>query len=83
MSQAYFHKDSAAVRFFVLCEGETVGAMVGSRTLHHCFRPDAIDADPLETYTAHADEIDAAVRRRVAAGSIEPVILREFDLRAP
>ncbi|MCB2019536.1 MAG: DUF1488 family protein [Burkholderiaceae bacterium] len=83
MSQAYFHKDSAAVRFSVLCEGVDVGATVSSRALHYHFRPDAVGEDPLETYAAHADEIAEAVRRRVAAGSIEPVMLRELDLRAP
>ncbi|TMH06468.1 MAG: hypothetical protein E6H79_06575 [Betaproteobacteria bacterium] len=34
-----------------------------------------------DAYRAHSREIDAAVRRRVAKGSIEPVMLREFDLR--
>ena len=37
----------------------------------------------LATYLANAAEIDAAVRRRVAAGSIEPVMLREHDLPLP
>jgi len=31
-------------------------------------------------YEAHRGEIDAAVVRRVSAGSIEPVMLRENDL---
>ena len=36
---------------------------------------------PLATYQAHSAALHAAVRRRVAGGSIEPVMLREFDLR--
>jgi len=33
-------------------------------------------------YAAHRVEIDAAVRRRIARGSIEPVMLREADVAA-
>jgi hypothetical protein len=35
----------------------------------------------MTTYQAHSEEIHAAVRRRVANGSIEPVMLREHDLQ--
>jgi hypothetical protein len=34
------------------------------------------------TYTANLDELHAAVRRRVANGSIEPVMLRDADIQA-
>jgi hypothetical protein len=34
----------------------------------------------MEIYAQYADQLEAAVRRRVAQGSIEPVMLREFDL---
>ena len=82
MSQPpYFHTESAAVRFWVQVDGVPVGASVSGQTLHYRFRPTAQGEDPLETYKAYADDIDAAVRRRVAQGSIEPVMLREFDLR--
>ena len=37
---------------------------------------------PLETYALDAAEIDAAVRKRVAGGAREPVMLRDFDLVA-
>ena len=77
----YLHHDTAAVRFWVEVEGQAVGASVSCMALHHRFSPAALDEDPLETYIAHAAEIDAAVRRRVAQGSIEPVMLRAFDLR--
>ena len=82
MSQPpFFHEPSAAVRFWVLVDGNLVGASISSQTLHYRFRPDAQGEDPLETYKAHAQDIDAAVRRRVAQGAIEPVMLREFDVR--
>lgn len=82
MSQPpFFHEASGAVRFWVPVESELVGATISRATLHYRFRPDASDDDPLETYRHHSREIDAAVRRRVAKGSIEPVMLREFDLR--
>lgn len=78
---AYFHADSGSVRFSVLIDGRPMGASIPSRVLHYRFRPDGRDEDPLETYRGHVQDIAAAVRRRVAEGSIEPVILREFDLR--
>jgi hypothetical protein len=82
MSQpAFFHNESGTVRFFVLIEGETVGASISRETLHYRYRPDAHGADPLETYAANAGDIEAAVRRRIAAGSLRPVLLREFDVR--
>jgi hypothetical protein len=49
--------------------------------LHYRFNPGKQDDDALATYLANAAEIDAVVRRRVAAGSIEPVMLREHDLK--
>jgi len=78
----FFHEASSAVRFWVDVDGALIGASVSSATLHYRFRPGDRGEDPLETYKTHARDIDAAVRRRVAQGSIEPVMLREFDLRA-
>ena len=78
----FFHEASAAVRFWVEVDGVPVGASISSATLHHRFRPGENGEDPLATYMAYAHDIDAAVRRRVAQGSIEPVMLREYDLRA-
>ena len=78
----FFHEASSAVRFWVDVDGALIGASVSSATLHYRFRPGDHGEDPLETYRVHARDIDAAVRRRVAEGSIEPVMLREFDLRA-
>ena len=78
---AYFHQDSGAVRLWVLDgTGSPVGAILRKEILHHRFRGDIGGADALEVYQAHRGEIEAAVRRRIAGGSIEPVLLREADL---
>jgi hypothetical protein len=82
MSDApYFHDDSASVRFSILVDGKPFGASVSRQALHHRYRPTMQDDDPLDTYLANAADIEAAVRRRVAQGSREPVLLREYDLR--
>jgi len=79
--QAFFHADSSAVRFWVPIGDDFVGATIGKSTLHYRFMPTHSDDDPLATYLANSAVIDEAVRRRVATGSIEPVMLREYDLR--
>lgn len=84
----YFHADSGAVRFWVtvpgveggIADASVVGASISKEVLHYRYQPQGHGEDPLETYRAHAAEIEAAVRRRVARGSIEPVMLRESDL---
>ena len=82
MSQpAYYHPDSGTIRFWVMVDDALIGASVRKEILHHCFTPTSRDEDPLQTYTAHMRSLEAAVRKRVASGSIEPVMLREFDLR--
>jgi hypothetical protein len=78
---AFFHIPSGTVRFWVLIDGLAVGASIGKETLHYRYKPDASDDDPLATYTANAAEIELAVRRRVAGGSPEPVMLRDPDVR--
>jgi Protein of unknown function (DUF1488) len=79
--QPFFHEPSGTVRFWVVVEELLVGASVDRNTLHYRYHAQASDDEPLATYLAHAAEIDSAVRRRVAGGSIEPVMIREFDLR--
>lgn len=79
--EPFFHQDTGAVRFWVPIDGQMVGASISRETLHYSFRPRATGDDPLETFTANAMAITAAVERRVAKGSREPVMLREFDLR--
>ncbi len=79
--EPFFHEASGTVRFWVLAEnGQFVGASISQATLHFRFRADVNGANALGAYAAHRDEIDAAVRRRIAAGSIEPVMLREADV---
>lgn len=79
----FFHEPSGAVRLWVRTEaGDAVGAILRKEVLHFRFRADLGGTDALATYLNHRDEIDAAVLRRIAAGSIEPVLLREADLGA-
>ena len=77
----FFHEASATVRFWILVDGQPLGASVSREALHHRYRPTMHDDEPLETYLANAADIEAAVRRRLAQGSREPVMLREYDLR--
>lgn len=79
--QAFFHADSASVRFWVAIGDDFVGATIGKNTLHYRFMAGQSDDEPLATYLANAELIDDVVRRRVAGGSIEPVMLREYDMR--
>lgn len=79
---AFFHEPSGSVRVWVQIDEDFIGATIRKETLHHRFAANAVDEDPLLTYAAHAAEIDAAVRRRVLAGSREPVMLREPDVSA-
>ena len=84
MSDApFFHESSGTIRFWVPVDGQLLGASVSREALHHRYRPTAQGEDPLETYLANVADIEAAVRRRLAQGSREPVMLREYDLRAP
>ncbi|WP_397532958.1 DUF1488 family protein [Roseateles sp.] len=80
---AFFHTPSDAVRFWVQHGQQRVGASITSAVLHYHFCARSVDDQALDTYLAHADEIDAAVRRRLATGSLEPVLLREIDLLPP
>jgi hypothetical protein len=83
LPEPFVHDESGAVRFWVQTDsGELVGAIIRKEALHYRFRGAASGADVLTTYQANRREIDAAVLRRVAAGSIEPVILREADFAA-
>lgn len=80
---AFFHEPSGSVRFWVQIGEDFVGATIRKETLHYRFAANAVDDDPLVTYAAHAAELGDAVRRRVLAGSREPVMLRDPDVRAP
>jgi hypothetical protein len=78
----FFHEISGTVRFWVRIDDLLVGATIGKETLHYRYKPHMKDDDPLVTYVQNSAEIDAAVRRRVALGSREPVMLRDGDVRA-
>jgi len=81
MSAPVFDLASGALRFWVLQPDETLmGASISKETLHYCFKGDRNGDNAVGTYTANQKRIDDAVRRRVANGSIEPVLLRERDL---
>lgn len=83
LPEPYFHDESGALRLWVRTQGgQDVGAILRKEVLHFRFRAAASGADALTIYLAHRDEIDAAVLRRIAAGSIEPVLLREGDFDA-
>ena len=79
----FFHDASGTVRFWVNVDGGLVNASVSREALHHRYRPTAHGEDPLETFRQNTADIEAAVRRRIGAGSREPIMLREFDLRIP
>jgi hypothetical protein len=82
LPQAFLHEESGAVRFWVRTgEGGRIGAIARRDVLRFRFAAGAGEIDALQIYRDHQQEIDAAVVRRVAAGSIEPVILREADFK--
>ena len=80
-SAPYLDDASGTIRFEVNIDGAPVRASVNRSALHYCYRPEAQGEDPLQTFTAHLAAIEDAVRRRVAQGSLDPIMLREFDLR--
>jgi hypothetical protein len=80
--EPFLHLPSGTVRFWVLVDGQFVGSSIRREILHYRYHPTQTDDDPMVTYAANVAELHVAVRRRVAKGSIEPVMLRELDLRA-
>jgi hypothetical protein len=57
-----------------------MGASIERRVLWQCFQAREDGSDALAVYADNRRTIHAAVARRVAAGSLEPVMLREHDL---
>jgi hypothetical protein len=83
LPEPFVHEESGAVRFWVQAPaGAMVGAIVRKDVMHYRFKAPASGIDAMKTYETHRSEIDAAVLRRIAGGSIEPVILREADFDA-
>ena len=82
--EPYFHDDSGSVRFWVDSGALAyVGASIRKEILNYRFKSASNAAEAVDTYRAQQTSIDAAVLRRIAQGSIEPVMLREADLDAP
>jgi Protein of unknown function (DUF1488) len=77
----FFHDASGSVRFWVQVGDRLMSASVSREALHYRYRPDGTGEDPMETFRFHSAEIESAVRRRFAEGALEPVMLREHDLR--
>ncbi|MET0520245.1 MAG: DUF1488 family protein [Burkholderiaceae bacterium] len=78
--EPFFHPSSGSVRFWVDVDDKLIGASIDKSVLHYRYRARSDDDDPLSTYLSNAGEIDAAVRRRVAGGAREPVMLRDHDM---
>lgn len=76
-----FRLDSAALRFWVARPDQPpIGAIVSASVLHYRFKGNLDGSDAALIYAANRHVIDEAVVRRAAAGSREPVMLRENDL---
>jgi hypothetical protein len=83
MSQdPFYDQGTATVRFWVPVGERVVGASIGRAILHYRYHSNSVGDDPLATYVQHSAEIDDAVRRRIAAGSRDPVILQDADVTA-
>lgn len=79
--EAFLHLPSGAVRFWIPVGQGFLGASIHSTDLHYRYCSHETTDQPLATFLAHASEIEAAVRRRLDAGALEPVILRGPDLQ--
>lgn len=76
-----YHGASEALWFWVRNgESPPVRASISRQVLHYRLDGQSDGSDAAKTYAAHRALIDAAVLRRVAAGSRDPVLLRESDL---
>jgi hypothetical protein len=77
---AFSHEGSESIRFWVQVDDKRIGASVKKSALHFRFAPNAVDEDPMSTFRKNQACLEEAVRRRVAGGSLEPIMLREPDL---
>ena len=71
--------DAHIVRFWVTVDGKAVSAMVSDASLRCCFVPAQPRKTALAIFGEHLAELDEMVRRRIAAGSAEPVMLHDSD----
>ena len=80
LPQAYFDDAAGVVYLWVrTAAGIPMGAMLRKEVLHFRFGAAMSGVDALKTYQHHRAQIEATVLRRIAGGSIEPVLLRESD----
>jgi hypothetical protein len=83
LPQPLFHTPTDALRFWVATpDHRSIGASVPRLVLHYRFQGQEDGSDALAVYAANREVLDGAVLRRLAAGSREPVMLREADLPA-
>ena len=73
------HDVAHIVRFWVPVNGKSVSAMVSDTSLRCCFVPAQPRKTALSIFGEHRAELDEMVRRRIAAGSTEPVMLHDSD----
>lgn len=76
---AICHDVAHIVRFWVQVDGTPVCAMVSDNSLRCCFVPAQPRKAALLIFGEHLAELDEMVRRRIAAGSAEPVMLHDSD----
>ena len=74
-----FRETAHIVRFWVQVDGRLVCAMVSDTSLRCCLAPAEPRKAALAIFGEHLAELDEMVRRRVAAGSVEPVMLQDSD----
>ncbi len=79
---AVFHEASGTIRFWVPVGDTLVGASVSPLALHYSYPPQTPGEDAMETFRHNLPHLEAVVRKRLASGAREPVMLREHDLRA-
>ena len=76
---AICHDVAHIVRFWVQVDGVPVCAMVSETSLRCCFVPAQPRKGALTIFGEHLAELDEMVRRWIAAGSAEPVMLQDSD----
>ena len=73
------HDAAHTVRFWVPVNGIPVCAIVDEATLRCCFVPPQPRESALSLVRLHQRELDDIVRRKVADGFLEPVMLHDSD----
>jgi hypothetical protein len=74
------NRSAGSARFEVRVADHSVTAFISESAWRARFGDGCSDSGFLETVRGHRELLEAAVTRRVAAGSREPVVLRSTDL---